>query len=397
MTALATSTVILAAGCGADEPAPENGLAGTERPHGYVEGAKEKSEPQIALAVAARNGKKLSFLDPAEESTVTVDLTTAAQRLDEDGRFVYVIDGDTLEVVDSGGWTVDHGDHVHYYRATTKPLGTLTVPAAVTTVSGADEITAVGARGGSVTVLDRRGLENGSAPRPISTIDTRSSAGFAVPYADGLVLGLGDGPDRPASRVVFTDRDGNPRRPAQPCVDPQGPALLRNAVAVSCAEAIILFTDRGGEVAAQVLDYGRRGPRAGAFGVRPRSNRAVAATAAGSWLLDSSAGSLRWVPSADRLSAALAPGRDETLIVLTDDGELRTLAVDPATGAGRPVATAGASAGMAGKVLTADTGRAYLSEPTARAVHEFDYGDSLRRTRTLPVDVEPELMVEVGR
>jgi hypothetical protein len=38
-----------------------------------------------------------------------------------------------------------------------------------------------------------------------------------------------------------------------------------------------------------------------------------------------------------------------------------------------------------------------VPDPTARVIHEIDYGDKLRTARTLPVAERPDLMVEVGR
>ncbi|WP_307961772.1 hypothetical protein [Salinispora arenicola] len=71
----------------------------------------------------------------------------------------------------------------------------------MTTVAGHEGHTTVGTADGKVTVLDRRKLEAGKVAM-LATIDSRSTTALAVPYADRLLVAVGDDPARPADRSV---------------------------------------------------------------------------------------------------------------------------------------------------------------------------------------------------
>lgn len=355
-------------------------------PHGYVEGAQEKSDPQVVLVYAEEGGRTLHLLDPVTEETDDVGLSVSASRLYEDGRFVYAIDGATVEIVDSGRFTVDHGDHMHFYRAEPTTVGTVTLGADVTSVAGQGGLVAVGTADGEVRVLNRKEMEDGRKITEVATIDTNASKGFAVPYSDGLLLAR-DG------HLEFTDSNGETKGVRAACREPGGSAMMRKKVAVSCAEGVVLFSVTGEDVSGEVLPYAPGHARATTFGNRPRSNAAAAPAGNGAWVLDSSAQTLTWLPAPGEVAAALGTGRDDVVLVLDADGTLRSLRAP----AGEQIADSVISGATASATVVADTSRAYINAAYEKAIIEIDYADNLRIARTLATTSTPDLLVEVGR
>ncbi|MEU0077564.1 hypothetical protein ABZY58_06585 [Micromonospora tulbaghiae] len=362
-----------------------------EAPHGYVEGAEELAEAQPAIAYATRGGQRLRLLDLGTGSEKEIGLSVGAERLIEDGRFVYVDGGDrTLEVVDAGVWTVDHTDHVHYYRAPSRSIGALSLDAPVRTVAGFGAHTTVGTADGKVTVLDRRELEAGKVAE-LATIDSRSSTPLAVPYAEKLLVAVGDDPRRPADRIVAMDAKGQPTGAFEaPCAAPRGWAVLRGGAVIACENSVVRVKQNGDELTGEVLASPRTPVPPDGFGYRPRSNEAAAADRTGIWSVNAAKATLRYVPVTGReLVAAASPADGSTVLALDAAGKL--ISYDLGTGrvlAEKPLRAAG---------LTLDADRAYLADPESRVVHEIDYRDRLRTARTLKVAGRPDLTVEVGR
>lgn len=382
LAAAAAAALLVLTGC-SDAGDSENTEA---TPHGYVEGAQEKADPQVALAYAEDGGRTLHLLDPVTEETDDVQLSVAASSLHEDGRFVYAIDGATVEIVDSGRWTVDHGDHVHFYQAPAKNIGTVTLGSEVTSVAGQGGLVAIGTADGEVRVLNRKDMEADGKISEVGAIETNDDAGFAVPYSDGLLLAR-DG------HIEFTDDTGGAKGARQPCREPGGSALLKNRVAVSCADGIVLFSLDGTAVSGEVLPYAPDHERATAFGNRPRSNAAAAHAAHGAWALDSSAETLSWLPAPGTVAAAFGTGRDDVVLVLDADGTLRSLRAP----SGEPIADSAIPGASGAATIVADTSRAYVNAAGTKTIAEIDYADDMRIARTLKTTSTPDLLVEMGR
>ncbi|SDS83728.1 WD40 repeat domain-containing protein [Actinoplanes derwentensis] len=367
------------------------GEQAADQPHGYVEGAAEAAEAQPAMAYAARGGRQLHLLDLATEQEKPVGLAIGAADLSEDGRFVYVTDGDrTVEIVDSGVWTVDHTDHVHYYRAPARTLGTIVLDQPVAAVAGAGAYTTVGTTDGRIRVYDRRQLEQGRIAE-VATIDSGSATGLAVPYGEGLLVAVGDDRNQPADRIVVMSPDGRETGALQaPCEAPAGWVVLRGGAMITCIDSLVRVKQVDGKLTAQVLASTDGPIPANAFGFRPRSNEAAVADRTGIWSVNAAKATLRHVPADGRdLVAAASPADGRTVLALDHDGAL--ISYDLATGATIAETPLRASA------LTLDVSRAYLTEPAARVIHEIDYADGLRTARTLRTAEQPDLAVEVGR
>ncbi|MEU8728096.1 hypothetical protein ACJ7VE_15285 [Streptomyces sp. PB17] len=399
------SAVLLTAGCAGQEDAASSSespsSAATATPHGYVEGAAEAAEQQSRLLLGdAANGdtRVLDLItgkvhDTARRAGVT-ELTT-------DGRFGYFHGADGTHVLDSGAWMVDHGDHVHYYRAKIQEVGELPGGAGTRVRSDAGA-TVVTAADGKADVHARADLEKGTLGTPTRLPGTY--AGPVVPYAEHLIALTRDG-DAPA-KVAVLDRSG--KRVAAPesaCEDPRGDAVTRRGVVLGCADGALLVREDGGTFTAEKIAYGEDVPRkerAARFRHRPDSSTLTAAAGANAvWVLDVTKRSWTRVETGPVVAANTA-GEGSPLLVLETDGALHGYDITT----GKETAVTGrlltdvpeaATGEASAPVIEVDRSRAYLNDPAGKRVYEIDYNDSLRVARTFDLDVRPSLMAETGR
>ncbi|MBR8638924.1 hypothetical protein KEF29_05345 [Streptomyces tuirus] len=371
--------------------------ASASAPHGYVEGAQEKAEQQSRLLLNDPATGDTRVLDLITGKTHEVSRTTGTTGLTTDGRFGYFHTGSSTRVLDSGAWMVDHGDHVHYYRAAIRDVGRLPGDPGTQVRSDA-AVTAVTDADGRAGVYRRAGLEKGKVG-PARTLPG-THAGAVVPYAEHLLGVTDDG------KVAVYDREG--RRAASPdeeCENLTGDAVTRRGVVLGCADGALLVREDDGTFTAEKIPYGSDVPeaeRATAFRHRPGSDTLTApAGERAVWVLDVSERTWTRVRTGSVVSANTA-GEGSVLIVLETDGALH--GYDIATGKQvsrtkpllKGVSETG-SDGNAGPVIEVDRSRAYLNDPKGKRVHEIDYNDNLRIARTFDLDIEPALMVETGR
>ncbi|MFF2374617.1 hypothetical protein ACFVUW_09565 [Streptomyces xiamenensis] len=339
----ASLPALLLAGCASaekeSEPASGAGAGSEEAestPHGYVEGAEEAAEPQSRLVLADGDTGEIRVLDLITEEITEVGHTQQPTAIRGDGRYGYLTSADgSVQVVDSGAWTVDHGDHSHYYRATialgeTLPAGTLPYKDAEVTV------------------------------------------------ADGTV------------RAPGVD---------EPCAAPKGTAVTRAGLVLGCADGALLITAaeetdaEEGQFTAERLPYPdgtAEDARAGEFRHRAGSTTlaATAVNGEGFWTLDVLTG--QWEFTADDSVVAVnAVGNGGVVLALTDSGEL--LSLDPDSGEEI------ARTELPGDSIEVDSSRAYVSDVAGQKIHEIDYADDLRIARTFDLDIAPSHMVETGR
>ncbi|MEQ3553451.1 hypothetical protein WIS52_23515 [Pseudonocardia nematodicida] len=385
----------LASGCAIDPEPPGEGA-----PHGYVEGAEETAEAQTRLVVADAGSGAVTVLDLLTEEATEVASVPGPRGMAGDGRFGYVagVDGVT-RIVDSGAWTVDHGDHVHYYRTGIGEVGELPGEAPLAVV-GDDGASVLSAGSGAISVLDRAALEDGAiAPGA----GTAGATGAAVPLAGRvLVATTSPGAAGPA-RVSVRDREGDEVAAlAEPCPAPEGAALTRRGAVFGCADGALLVTEKDGEFSALRIPYPEpvaEGERARSFTGRPGSSTLAArAGDEAAWSLD--LGARTWTRIATGSTVAVTTvGEDGPFLALGPDGVLRAL--DPADGrteAERPLLDADAVAEAEGLVtIELDTERAYVNDPSGGTIHEIDHGDDLRVARTLQVPGRASFMIETGR
>ncbi|WP_017582368.1 hypothetical protein [Nocardiopsis valliformis] len=391
MTALIPAALfpLLVSGCLGGSPEAAGEPDDEQTPHGYVEGAEETAEPQSRLVLADTDTGQVHLLDLITEEVSELGEVPGVDGITGDGRFAYLhSSGDgTTNVFDSGVWTVDHGDHNHYYRTGSAHVGSLDLTASPYVVTDTALTSVNGGEGGSL-VLERSELEDGS----VTSADALPDEGAAAyPYKGVLVT-----VDSSEGTVRSTERDGTAAESlGESCTDPDSAALTRRGLVIGCMEGTLHVTEQDDTLEAEILPHPGE-DRSGAFHHRPGS--AVLATLPAEdtlWVLDLAESEWREFEQPGAV-AATAVGEEAPVLVLTEDGTLRSL--DHETGEEE------ASTALLDVVDTehpptiqADASRAYVSDPESGVVHEIDYNDDLRVARTLDPGIAPHLMVETGR
>ncbi|GAA2135720.1 hypothetical protein [Glycomyces algeriensis] len=380
MVAAAAGCALLAS-CSSGSGTPPAEAEAT--PHGYVEGAEETAEAQWRLVIAEAGTGAVHLLDPVTEESTEIASVDGAQAASTDGRFAYITGASGTQVVDSGVWTVDHGDHVHYYK--TEPGMVGAVDGTGFTPVGDPAVTVLNAAE-QVLPLDREALEAGEiAP----AFDLQAQA--ALTY-DQRLLAVVDG------TVQVLGRDGALEAElAEPCPEPQAPTVTRRGAVFACEDGALLVSGEA-ELTAEKIPFPdstlNSGGIDGGFHQRPGTALLAARSRTGAVLvLDLKERQWRELDVPDAVAVS-ATGEDSPVLVLTEDGVLHSF--DPATGG--ELARVALTQAVDGTVPTiqVDTARAYVNDPGGTAVHEIDYRDDLRLARTFDLDFQPDFMVETG-
>ncbi|WP_019815352.1 hypothetical protein [Saccharomonospora saliphila] len=379
---LAVSAGLALTACGRDQPPASE----VSTPHGYVDGAEEVAEVQSRLVLADAETGAVRVLDLLTEEITRLDDVAEVDSVHTDGRFAYLVTGESTRVLDGGSWTVDHGDHVHYYRAQIRRAGEIDGRAVAAHADSS--VTAVAQEEGTTALLDRHALEDGRT-EPGAPVD-----GLAVPYEQHLVVATDDG-------VSVRTRDGDPAATIdQPCPAPSGTAVTRRGVVVGCADGALLVHEDDGEFDGVRIAYPRGlsgSSRATAFTHRPGSATLTApAGERGVLVLDAAERHARLFETGP-VVAVNTVGGGGPVLALTADGVLH--AYDHATGeevASAALLPGGVPEGAAPSIQV-DTSRAYVNDPDRRRVYEIDYNDELRLARAFDLDITPSYVVETGR
>ncbi|MGW7534824.1 hypothetical protein [Amycolatopsis sp. NPDC054798] len=392
---LAAAALLLTA-CGS-EPAEKPPPA---PPHGYVEGAEEAAEAQSRLVVADAATGSVQVVDLITEKVTPAGRVDGVRAITGDGRFGYLTGGDgAVRVVDSGAWMVDHGDHVHYYRAAVRDVGTAPGRQPLAVYSD-PAVTAMSFPDGTTSLLDRARLDRGSIAE-IGKIARDPHESTAVPYREHILASAAENGPR-GNEVRVHDRQGRQvARIAEPCPDLSGQAVTRRGVVFGCADGALLVSEKNGTFAGEKIPY--PGPpaaaeRAARFSHRPGSTT-LAATAGNNavWSLDVSKRTWSRIETGP-VAATNTVGEGAPLLVLTRDGTLR--AFDPATGAQKAqqqLMPANAAGGAVVPTIHVDATRAYVNNPASGEIYEIDYNDNLRRARTITVPGHASYVTETGR
>ena len=389
----ACAAALAVTGCSAD-PAPAAAGTAATGAHGYVAGAEELSEPQLQLA----------YLDDAG-AVHTLDLLTGepaelgdvgdVAAVDDDGRFLFAASDPAgeLTVVDTGTWTVDHGDHVHYYRAPARVVGTIDWSGEVRAASSETLTALFSPTTGTGVVLDRAALGAGELEER-AVVRTEPHDGALVPLGDRLV-------STGAASVVARDPAGEPLPgPGEDCAEPRGGQATRVGVVVSCADGAVLATETADGVAFERIPYPAAvaaEERAAGFANRP-GRPAVAAPAGGSgvWLLDTRARSWQRLATETAWVHAVAADDDHDRVVGVDVTG-RVVVLDPEAGTTAATGPVLPVDRLDEVDLQVDADRAYVNVPGGTELLEIDYADGARLARTFPAAVTPAHLAETGR
>ncbi|WET76373.1 hypothetical protein P3102_19795 [Amycolatopsis sp. QT-25] len=393
VTAVVAALALVA--CGAEQPKE----VAAEVPHGYVEGAEEAAEAQSRLIVADTGTGAVRVVDLITEEVHEVGRVEGVRAVTGDGRFGYLTARDgTIRVIDSGSWMVDHGDHVHYYRAKARDVGV--APGKQLSSAYSDPaVSALSYSDGTTTLLDRAALDKGSVAE-LGKITREPHTGIAIPYGEHIIATVADAGKPLARGVRVHDRQGKAvAEIAQPCPDLQGQAVTRRGVVFGCADGALLVTEKDGAFAGVKIPYPRSvtaAERATAFFHRPGgSTLAARAGESAVWSLDVARRGWQYVMTGP-VAAVNAVGEGGPLLVLSRDGKLRSFDGTGKEQAAIPLLPPEATTAEA-PTIQVDTTRAYLNNPLSSEVYEIDYNDNLRRARTLKVGGKAGHIVETGR
>ncbi|MDM7892840.1 ABC transporter [Curtobacterium caseinilyticum] len=385
-TAVAVGLAVGLTACSSDRsggPAADD-ATGTAAPHGHVEGASEAQEPQVRLLAVSASGAT-SVHDLLTGETTALDEVDAPEHSATDGRFLVTSMDDRTTIVDGGSWTVDHGDHTHYYAAQPRVVDTIDGGGPVEVHSSETMTTITWPERGEAVVLDRAALGQGEVEET-----ARVDATVLLPFGERLVAGSGD-----TVRVLDADgtasSPGTDSDPAQACTDPAGGIVTRAGAVVGCADGAVVVGEDGG-VTAVALPAGAERPTA----FSARSGRPTVAGLAGdrgAWLLDTREGSWRLVET-DRPLRAVTAVDDEDEHVVGIDEQGRVVVVTASTGA---VATTEPLLDPAEQpLLQLDAQRAYVADASGEQVHEVDFADGARVARSIDLPEAPVAFAEVG-
>lgn len=390
--------VLVVTGCGGegDGDGEKNGAAGASSspPHGYVEGAEETAEQQSRLVLADHATGAVKMLDLITGRKTALGTAKDTGELVTDGRFGYANSATGSRVFDSGSWMVDHGDHIHYYRAKPRQAGTLPGSEPEHVHSG-KALTAVTFADGKATLLDRGELENGKLRR---VTDIGGVRGPVVPYETHILV-----PPGGKTTVEVRDRKGGrPYALNEKCPELRGAAVTRSGVVYGCADGAILITEKKGRLSAQKIGYGKHvGEADRPVAFHHRSLGATLTAKAGEdgiWILDVGERKWRRIDSG-AVTAVNTAGEGTPVLALTKTGVLK--AYDAETGeetaSKKLIANPPSGKRTPQPVIEVDGNRAYVNDPAARKVYEIDYNDDLRKARSFSLDFTPDHMVETGR
>lgn len=378
------AVAVVAVGCAA--PVASGGAGASTISTGE---ATEVAAPARALVIADEEGA-LTLLDLESEST-TVIADGPAEIIDANGRFVHRIVGDTVEIIDTGRWSVPHGDHAHSFQAEPRIAASVTGSQPVDVRVGGDP-TAVRFADGDVRTFEHEDLGGDGATTPIPDAVTVEPVGAALPFGGHLLVTT-------ASAVEILDAAGAPTGQRVRCPQASGGTVTRAGAVIACADgAVVVTREVGGSLATEHVPH----PAAAPAELTGRDDRpdlaGVAADGAG-WMLD--VRRRTWTPLADGcpLLRAVAVGDDDSRVVAVGlDGRVCVIDEAGATVAcTEPLLAASVTdPALRDRVrLTVDAQFAYVTDPATGAVHELDHRDGIRLARTFS-DLDPWYLQQVG-
>ncbi|MGP9622076.1 hypothetical protein ACT3S7_03735 [Corynebacterium sp. AOP34-AQ2-28] len=399
---LAVPTLVVGlSACGTEDSGTESATAsGTaETPHGYVEGADEATEPQLRLSAVDADGGGITLVDlltgdPVEAPGEPEGVGTAVLK-ESDGRFLFTADDAGVTVTDTGVWTVDHGDHSHYYRAEPSEVGTVDGDTPGHVVSNSSQVAMFFDGDGAVKVFPRQGLGDGELAEDVS-FEVGAHHGIAVPFEDHVlttVPGVDD--EELPGEISLYDASGedvsDELTGEHTCPEIHGLVGLRDHVAFACGDGVLTVDD---DLNATVTPYPQDAHGRAWSLVAGRDLVAAPFEDGGLGVLDPESGEWRIAGTdAPVVSAAVAPD-DSTVFAVDEDGT--GYVVDAGSGevtAQRQLVDGGGDTAPS-VVLTRERG--YVSDPVAGTVSERDVLDNLREARSVDVGGHPAAIAVTG-
>lgn len=367
-------------------------------PHGYVAGAQENPEPQNGLLTLDRETGESQLLSLLTDETVDAGTFGPVDAVHQDGRYALVTTQDGVKVFDTGAWTVDHGDHVHYYSSAPGPVGTISIPDAGAVAGDGSAIAVFSESGGYAAIYKHKDLDARQVVES-ARITSTPHQGMVIPYEGHFIASVAGEGAAPGA-VEVRDATNGTVLSEQPCAGSSAHATTRVGVVLACTDGALLITEDEGQFAAEKIPY-----PADAAGIPPvtrlehrKGSNELAAPAGdgGIWHLNVSKRSWKHLKTPVPVVTASAVGDSKRVLALGVDGSLMTF--NPSSGevTAHAEMLAPLSAGAAAAPqLRIDTARAYLSDPAGSTVREIDYADGLRVARTFDVPAA-DMMLETG-
>lgn len=369
----------------------------SSKPHGYIAGAQEAAEQQSRLVLGDSASGTTQALDLIQEKTKPLGRMPKGARLLTDGRFAYAASGGGAKVFDSGAWMVDHGDHVHYYRAKMREVGTVRGKKPEH-VHSSPSLTALTFADGKTRLLDHAQLEKGLI-KTTATLD-RAAAGPVVPLKDeALVPAAG-----PGGKTVVEVRDRHGRKKTtlpEKCPDLRGAAVTRTGAVFGCADGALFVSEKKGRPHGEKIPFGRKVPdkeRPASFQHRSLGSTLTAkAGKRGVWVLDVPHREWKLVETGP-VTAVNSAGEGTPLLTLDGSGTLTSYETSSGKRiAGKKLLSRKSVGNAPQPVIEVDANRAYVNDASAKKIYEIDYNDDLRKARSFSQDSVPSVMVETGR
>lgn len=357
----------------------------------------------MRLATISGSGR-LELLDLLDEHSADVGELGATVAASTDGRYVFASSATGgVTIADSGSWTVDHEDHVHYYRAEPRVLGT--VPGSGQgVVRSHSTLTLVSfPQTGTVTVLDSAALGAGALSE-LLTLELGSGTGPVVPLGSVILAGVDTASGGPDAVRAFDSTGAAIAEEA--CAELDGAITTTVGVVYGCADGALLVTEGADGVRFERIPYPEVVPdaeRARVFASRAgRPTVAAPAGSTGAWLLDTRERSWTRIGTALPLvHIAAVDDAENHAVAVTAAGTV--LVLDAASGtvlAETPplVASSLSRPGLAASIgLTVDAQRAYVNGAAENVVYEIDFADAARIARTFTFDAAPAFVLQTGR
>lgn len=388
---------LLVSACAAPGAGNEAAADAESAPHGYVAGAQENPEPQNGLLTIDRETGKSQLLSLLRDETVDAGTFGPVDAVQQDGRYALVTTQDGVKVFDTGAWTVDHGDHKHYYSSTPGPVGDITIPDAGVVAGDGSSLAVFSESGGYASIYQHKDLDVRQVVES-ARITTSPHEGLVIPYEGHFIASIA-GEGTAIGAVEVRDAGNRTVLNEQPCAGASSPATTRVGMVLACTDAALLITEEDGQFAAERIPYPVDAagiPPATHLEHRKGSNELAASAGDGVWHLNVSKRTWKYLKTPVPVATASAVGDGKRVLALGVDGSLMTL--NPTSGevtAQAPMIAPLSAESSTLPQLRIDAGRAYLSDPAGSTVREIDYADGLRVARTFAVPAA-DIMLETG-